>query len=178
MTGWFGIACVRCRWLAQWLSFGSAFGGRWFGLQLERSRYTLLMKPNKFGTAAQCFRMSRMKRRINTSTLQGNWKNVGNESDIYTNCNWCSCYNNQRINEGTGGLGNKRTSGDHLNYCINVIGRILRSVLKTSGDLLSLKLQQKAISWRWGARGVVVIIVWNWHGDTSSNPGRDWLHFT
>ena len=29
-----------------------------------------------------------------------------------------------------------------------------------------------------GARGVVVIVVGNEHGDTSSNPGRDWLHFT
>ena len=28
-----------------------------------------------------------------------------------------------------------------------------------------------------GARGVVVIVVGNGH-DTSSNPGRDWLHFT
>ena len=29
-----------------------------------------------------------------------------------------------------------------------------------------------------GARGVMVIVVGNGHGDTSSNPGRDWLHFT
>ena len=29
-----------------------------------------------------------------------------------------------------------------------------------------------------GARGVMVIIVGNGHDDTSSNPGRDWLHFT
>ena len=29
-----------------------------------------------------------------------------------------------------------------------------------------------------GARGVVVIVVGNEHGDTSSNPGQDWLHFT
>ena len=29
-----------------------------------------------------------------------------------------------------------------------------------------------------GARGVVVIVVGKGHGDTSSNPGRDWLHFT
>ena len=29
-----------------------------------------------------------------------------------------------------------------------------------------------------GARGVVVIVVGNGHGDTISNPGRDWLHFT
>ena len=24
----------------------------------------------------------------------------------------------------------------------------------------------------------MVIVVGNGHGDTSSNPGRDWLHFT
>ena len=29
-----------------------------------------------------------------------------------------------------------------------------------------------------GARGVIVIVVGNGHGDTSSNPGRDWLPFT
>ena len=29
-----------------------------------------------------------------------------------------------------------------------------------------------------GARGVMVIVVGNGHDDTSSNPGRDWLHFT
>ena len=29
-----------------------------------------------------------------------------------------------------------------------------------------------------GARGVMVIVIGNGHGDTSSNPGRDWLHFT
>ena len=29
-----------------------------------------------------------------------------------------------------------------------------------------------------GAHGVVVIVVGNGLGDTSSNPGRDWLHFT
>ena len=28
------------------------------------------------------------------------------------------------------------------------------------------------------ARGVMVIVVGDGHGDTSSNPGRDWLHFT
>ena len=28
------------------------------------------------------------------------------------------------------------------------------------------------------ARGVMVIVAGNGHGDTSSNPGRDWLHFT
>ena len=29
-----------------------------------------------------------------------------------------------------------------------------------------------------GARGVMFIVVGNGHGDTSSNPGRSWLHFT
>ena len=29
-----------------------------------------------------------------------------------------------------------------------------------------------------GARDVMVIVVGNGHGDTSSNPGRDRLHFT
>ena len=29
-----------------------------------------------------------------------------------------------------------------------------------------------------GVRGVMVIVVGNGHGDTSSNPGQDWLHFT
>ena len=33
------------------------------------------------------------------------------------------------------------------------------------------------MSWSGGACGVVVIVVGNGHGDTSSNPGRDWLHF-
>ena len=27
------------------------------------------------------------------------------------------------------------------------------------------------------ARGVMFIVVGNGHGDTNSNPGRDWLHF-
>ena len=29
-----------------------------------------------------------------------------------------------------------------------------------------------------GARGVMVIVGGYGHGDTSSNPGPDWLHFT
>ena len=29
-----------------------------------------------------------------------------------------------------------------------------------------------------GAHGEMVIIVGNGHGNTSSNPGQDWLHFT
>ena len=29
-----------------------------------------------------------------------------------------------------------------------------------------------------GARGVIVIVTGYGHGDTSSIPGQDWLHFT
>ena len=28
------------------------------------------------------------------------------------------------------------------------------------------------------ACGVMVIVIGSGHGDTSSNPGQDWLHFT
>ena len=36
------------------------------------------------------------------------------------NCNWCAQYNHQRIGTGTGGFGNKTTSGD---YSIVEIGQ-------------------------------------------------------
>ena len=42
----------------------------------------------------------------------------------------------QRSNKGNGGLGNKRTSGDHPNYSIVMIGL---NTEKSPGDLLSLR---------------------------------------
>ena len=36
----------------------------------------------------------------------------------------------------------------------------------------------KKLTYFGGASGLVVIVVGNGHSDTSSNPGRDWLHFT
>ena len=45
-------------------------------------------------------------------------KTVAHESDGDTNCNWCSWYSHQRIGTETGGLQNKRTSGDNPNYSI------------------------------------------------------------
>ena len=45
------------------------------------------------------------------------------ESDVYTNYNRCPWYSHQRIIKGTGGLGNKRTSGNHPNYYIIVNGQ-------------------------------------------------------
>ena len=47
------------------------------------------------------------------------------ESESDTNLNWSARYSHQRFGNGTGGLGNK--SGDHQNYGI----RILRRVLET-----------------------------------------------
>ena len=45
------------------------------------------------------------------------------KSYVYTNCNWSSWYSHRRINNGTGGRGNKRTSEDHPNYCNIEIGQ-------------------------------------------------------
>ena len=50
-------------------------------------------------------------------------KTVEHESDVYTYYNWCSWFSHQRINKGTGGVENKRKSGDHPNYCIIEIGK-------------------------------------------------------
>ena len=53
------------------------------------------------------------------------------ESDGNTNCNWCDRY---RIGIGTGGLGNKRKSGDNPNDSIVEIGQ---NTEKCPGDLKS-----------------------------------------
>ena len=57
------------------------------------------------------------------------------ESDGDTNFNCYSWYNHQIIVSGTGGLGNKRTSGDHPNYFIIKIGQ---NTEKSHGDLRGL----------------------------------------
>ena len=36
------------------------------------------------------------------------------ESDVHTYCNWFSCDSHRRTTVGSGGLGKKRKSGDHL----------------------------------------------------------------
>ena len=48
--------------------------------------------------------------------LPGEWKKtMEHEVDNNTNRDWCFWYIHQRIIKGTGGLGNKWTSGDHPN---------------------------------------------------------------
>ena len=54
------------------------------------------------------------------------------ESDGDANRNWCARYNHQRIDAGTGRLGDKRTNGGHPNYCIIKIGQITE---KSCGNL-------------------------------------------
>ena len=63
------------------------------------------------------------------------------EGDNYTNRDWCFWSSHQKIIKGTGGVGNKRTSGDHPNYYIIENGQNT----DTWGDLLSLRLQWKNI---------------------------------
>ena len=53
-----------------------------------------------------------------------------------------------------------------VNYCFNFVK--FCTVIKF--DMLFLTLGE-------GARCVMVIVVGNGHGDTSSNPGRGWLNF-
>ena len=70
--------------------------------------------------------------------LQGYLKTVEHDRDGDTNCNWGSRYSHQRIGKGTGWTENKNTREDHPN---DRSARILRRVLETWGDLLSLRLQ-------------------------------------
>ena len=65
------------------------------------------------------------------------------ESDGDTSSNWYARYNLQMIGRGTGGLGDKRTNGDHTNYSIV---EIAQNTKKSPGDLLSLGHLWKIIS--------------------------------
>ena len=52
------------------------------------------------------------------------------------------------------------------------------NVAKWKQTLENIDKDEDTLSGARGARGVMVIIVGNEHGDSSSNPGREWLHFT
>ena len=64
------------------------------------------------------------------------------ESDGDTNCDWYAPDSHQRICTGTGGLGNKRTTGDHPKYSIVVIGQ---NTKKSPGDLRRLAVTQTPV---------------------------------
>ena len=57
------------------------------------------------------------------------------ETNGDTNCWWCAWYSHQRNDNGTEGLGNKRTSGDHPNDSIT---NICKNTEKSPGDLKRL----------------------------------------
>ena len=64
------------------------------------------------------------------------------ESDGDTNYNWHTRYSHQRIRSKTRELGNKRTSGDHLNYNIDEIGQ---NTKKSPGDVRRLAVTQTPV---------------------------------
>ena len=66
----------------------------------------------------------------------------GHESDVYTNCNCSFWYIYRRINQETGGLGNKRTNEDHPNYCIN---EIAQNIQKSPVDLRRLAVTHNTV---------------------------------
>ena len=66
-------------------------------------------------------------------------KTMERDVDDYTNCDWCIRYSNYRISKGTGG------HAEHPNNRI-VENRLLRRVLETWRDLLSLKFKWKNIN--------------------------------
>ena len=64
------------------------------------------------------------------------------ESDSYTNSNFWYWYNYQGIDKRTGGLGNKKTRGDHPKYSIIGIGQ---NTEKSPGDLRRIAVTQTPV---------------------------------
>ena len=69
-------------------------------------------------------------------------KTMEHESDGDISCNWCDQYSHQRIGTGTGGVGIKRTSGNHSNNSIVEIGQ---NTEKSAGDLRKLAVTQTPV---------------------------------
>ena len=75
-------------------------------------------------------------------TCKGIEKTVEHERDDYTNCNWFSCYNHQRISSRTGGFRNNRTGGDCPIFCRV---KIYQDTEKSPGDLRRLAVTQTVV---------------------------------
>ena len=69
-------------------------------------------------------------------------KTVEHESDRYTNCNWCSWYNQQRIGRGNGGARNKWTSGNYPKYSIV---NISQNTTRSPEDMRRLAVSQTPV---------------------------------
>ena len=84
----------------------------------------------------------RQKERLKLDLASELKKTMELESVVDTNCNWCAWYSHQRTSTGTGGLGNKRTSGDNPNYSIVEISQ---NTEKSPGDLNRLAVTQTSV---------------------------------
>ena len=71
------------------------------------------LKENK--TKKKKKKKKKKKRYVSTPCMKTE-KTIEHESDDDTNCKCRTWYSHQRIGTGTGGLGNKKTNGDHPNY--------------------------------------------------------------
>ena len=71
---------------------------------------------------------------------------MDHESDGDTNGNWCTQYSHHKISIGTGGLENKKISGDHPNYSIVGIGQ---NTVRSPGDLRTLAVTQTPVRNQW-----------------------------
>ena len=69
-------------------------------------------------------------------------KTMENESDDYTNRDWCIRYSNKRTMKGTGRLGSWRMSGYHPNYNIIENGQ---NTEENPGDLRRLAVTQTPV---------------------------------
>ena len=66
-------------------------------------------------------------------------RNLKKKKEHESDCNWHARYSHLRIAKGTGGLGNKRTNGDNLDYRIIEIGQ---NTKKCPGNLQGLTVTQ------------------------------------
>ena len=64
------------------------------------------------------------------------------KGDGEDNCNWCTRNNLKRIGKGTGGLGNKRTSGDHPVYSTI---KIVQNTEKSPGEIKRIAVNQTQV---------------------------------
>ena len=69
-----------------------------------------------------------------------NWKNMEHKRDSDTNCDM---YSHQRIDTGTGGVGNKRFSGDHPNDSIIKISHKTKKMPRNSSEKQTANLGMK-----------------------------------
>ena len=101
------------------------------------------------------------------------------ESDGDTSTNWLTRYSHQRIDKGTGGLGEKTRKKVETIQTTALLrsARILRRVLETWGDLLSLKLQWETISKRWCEKFVRGDLLPLWKDVVGENYSKGYNYF-